>query len=305
MTTQNQSIMRKLKWMKPTLFAFGFVAVLSSCETGGSNSNTQAVKPNLDSLELAKQEELKKIFFSIPAPMEMAALIKDAGFKFDPAALNNVENASKYTGEVKQAVNLGVYGADLSYSSMFDEKQKSVDYLAAAQKLARQMGVDDALKNDMLERLQTNQDSRDSLLAIVSEAYTDLNGYLKENNRVEISALVISGGWIEALYLSTKYSAGNDQIKKRIAEQKYSLDELLKYFDKFGEIESLKEMKADLISLQKLYGEATTTAPGATTTSKDAKGTVVIGNSASVSLSDETLKKIETLVTQIRSKYIA
>jgi DNA-directed RNA polymerase subunit F len=305
MTTQNQSIMRKLKWMKPTLVAFGFVAVLSSCETGGSNSNNQAVKPNLDSLELAKQEELRKIFFSIPAPMEMAALIKDAGFKFDPAMLNNVENASKYTGEAKQAINLGVYGADLSYSSMFDEKQKSVDYLAAAQKLARQMGVDDALKNDMLERLQSNQDSRDSLLAIVSEAYTDLNGYLKENNRVEISALVISGGWIEALYLSTKYSAGNEQIKKRIAEQKYSLDELIKYFDKFGEVESLKEMKADLISLQKLYGEATTTAAGATTTSKDAKGTVVIGNSASVSLSDETLKKIETLVTQIRSKYIA
>ena len=297
--------MRKLKWMKPTFLAFGFVAVLSSCETGGSNSNNQAVKPNLDSLELAKQEELKKIFFSIPAPMEMAALIKDAGFKFDPAMLNNVENASKYTGEVKQAVNLGVFGADLSYSSMFDEKQKSVDYLAAAQKLARQMGVDDALKNDMLERLQSNQDSRDSLLAIVSEAYTDLNGYLKENNRVEISALVISGGWIEALYLSTKYSAGNEPIKKRIAEQKYSLDELIKYFDKFGEVESLKEMKADLLSLQKLYAEATTTAAGATTTSKDAKGTVVIGNSASVSLSDETLKKIETLVTQIRSKYIA
>ncbi len=305
MTTQNQSIMRKLKWMKPTLVAFGFVAVLSSCETGGSNSNNQAVKPNLDSLELAKQEELRKIFFSIPAPTEMAALIKDAGFKFDPAMLNNVENASKYTGEAKQAINLGVYGADLSYSSMFDEKQKSVDYLAAAQKLARQMGVDDALKNDMIERLQSNQDSRDSLLAIVSEAYTDLNGYLKENNRVEVSALVISGGWIEALYLSTKYSAGNEQIKKRIAEQKYSLDELIKYFDKFGEVESLKEMKADLLSLQKLYGEATTTAAGATTTSKDAKGTVVIGNSASVSLSDETLKKIETLVTQIRSKYIA
>lgn len=304
MTTQNQLVMLKMKWIKPALIAVGFTAVLTSCESGGSNSN-QPVKPNLDSLEMAKQEELKKIFFSIPAPMEMAALIKESGIKYDATILNNVENAAKYTGEAKQAINLGVYGADLSYSSMFDEKQKSVDYLAAAQKLARQMGVDDALKNDMLERLQNNQDNRDSLLKIVSEAYTDLNGYLKENNRVEISALVISGGWVEALYLSTKYAGSNAEIKQRIAEQKYSLDELLKYYDKFGEKEVLKDMKADLMELQKVFNEATTTAAGTTTAKADANGVVTIGSSASVSMSDESLKKIETLIAQIRSKYIA
>jgi hypothetical protein len=305
MTTQNKLIMQKLKWIKPAAVAIGFCAVLTACDSGSSNTNLPPTQPNVDSLELAKMEELQKIFFSIPAPMEMASLIKEKGYKYNVAMLNSTDNVSKYTGEVKKAVNLGIYGADLSYASMFDQKQESIIYLAAAQKLAGQLGVDGALQNDIIERLNASQDSRDSLMKIVSEAYTDLNGYLKENNRTEISALVIAGGWLEALHLTGQYSdKGDAQIKTRIAEQKLSLDNLIKYFDRFGEKESLKEMKADLVSLQVLYAEVQSTS-GKTQATKGSDGTFTIGNSSSTTISDETLKKIVTLVGQIRSKYIA
>jgi hypothetical protein len=305
MTTLNKPTMRKLNWMKPALAAFGFCAVLTACESGGANTNQPATKPNVDSLDMIKKEELQKIFFSIPAPVEMASLIKSNGYKYDATLLNSTENVSKYTGEAKQAINLGVYGADLSYASIFDQKQESMNYLAAAQKLARQMGVDGALQDDMIERLNTNQDNRDSLIKIVTEAYTDLNGYLKENNRIEVSALVVAGGWMEALYLSTRYSAIKDPtLKTRIAEQKLSLDQLIKYFDRFGEKESLKEMKADLMAMKAVFDEVQTS-DGKTTSSKNADGSFVIGNNSSTTMSDETLKKIETLVAQLRSKYIA
>lgn len=297
--------MRKLNWIKPALVAFGFCAVLTACESGGNNTNQPPTQPNVDSLEEAKAAELQKIFFSIPAPTEMASLIKNNGYKFDASMLNSTENVAKYTGEVKQAINLGIYGADLSYASIFDQKQESMNYLAAAQKLARQMGVDGALQDQMIERLNTNQDNRDSLVNIVSEAYSDLNGYLKENNRVEVSALVIAGGWMEALYLSTRYAAGKDaSLKTRIAEQKYSLDNLIQYFDKFGDKESLREMRADLGKMQVLFNEVQVSS-GKTNATKAADGSFVIGNSSSASISDETLKKIETLVAELRSKYIA
>lgn len=297
--------MRKLNWMKPALVAFGFCAVLTACESGGANTNQPATKPNVDSLEMIKKDELQKIFFSIPAPVEMASLIKSNGYKYDATLLNSTENVSKYTGEAKQAINLGVYGADLSYASIFDQKQESMNYLAAAQKLARQMGVDGALQDDMIERLNTNQDNRDSLIKIVTEAYTDLNGYLKENNRIEVSALVVAGGWMEALYLSTRYSAIKDPaLKTRIAEQKLSLEQLIKYFNRFGEKESLKEMKADLMAMKAVFDEVQVS-DGKTTSSKNADGSFVIGNNSSTTMSDETLKKIETLVAQLRSKYIA
>jgi uncharacterized protein YihD (DUF1040 family) len=305
MTTQKDKNMRRMKWIRPMAVAVGLCVALSACETGNQNNAQQQTQPKLDSMEQAKLAELQKIFFSIPAPMEMASLIKESGFSFDSKLLNSTENVTKYAGEMKQAVNLGIYGADLSYASMFDQKQESMNYLAAAQKLAREMGVADALDEKTVERLNSNQDSRDSLMKIVSEAYADLNGYLKENDRVEVAALVVSGGWIEALYLSTQYSgAGNSAIRQRIAEQKYSLTNLLEYFDKFGDKEVLREMKADLLSLRDIYNEVTATA-GKTEAKKEADGMVVIGNSSSMAISDETLKKIETKVKEIRSKYTA
>jgi hypothetical protein len=298
--------MRKKPWIRPMAAAFGLGLLMSSCATTDSNSTNQPpVAGNMDSLEMAKMAELQKIFFSIPSPMEMSSLIKDMGYQYDAKMLNSPENVSKYTGEVKQAVNLGIYGADLSFASMFDQKQESMNYLAAAQKLSRELGVDGALQDEIIERLNSNQDSRDSLLKIVSEAYGDLNGYLKENDRIEISALVVAGGWLEALYLSTAYSAGdNEVVKNRIAEQKYSLNNLIDYFSRFEGKDKLTEMKADLLVLKTLFDEVSAQS-GKTEVKKESDGLVVIGNSSSVVMNDETLKKIATKVKEIRSKYIA
>jgi hypothetical protein len=237
--------------------------------------------------------------------MEMASLIKGMGYSYDGSLLNPVEGAMRYTGEVSQAVNLGIYGADLSYASMFEQRQETMNYLAAAQRLAREMGVDGALNDEVIERLQANQDSRDSLLKIVSEAYADLNGYLKENNRIEVSALVVAGGWIEALYLSTRYTEkDNPELNRRIAEQKYSLTNLITYFNEFGEQEKLNGMKADLASLQALFDRVKIGA-GNTELKKEADGVVVIGNQSTVDMGPETLKEIATKVAEIRKKYTA
>ena len=279
--------------------------VLFSCGAGNETADQPAVEANMDSLQMARMEELQKIFFSIPAPMEMASLIKGMGYSYDGSMLNPIEGATRYTGEVSQAVNLGIYGADLSYASMFEQKQESMNYLAAAQRLAREMGVDGALNDEIIERLQSNQDSRDSLLKIVSEAYSDLNGYLKENNRIEVSALVVAGGWLEALYLSTRYAENdNPELQKRIAEQKYSLTNLINYFQEFGEHEKLAGMKADLLVLQALFDKVSIEA-GTTELKKESDGMVVIGNQSKVNMTPETLKEIATKVAEIRSKYTA
>jgi DNA-directed RNA polymerase subunit F len=277
---------------------------LASCGTGPENQTTQPpVKTELDSAETARLKELEKIFFSIPSPVEMSALIKEKGYVFEAGKLSSTENVDKYTGESRQAINLGIYGADLSYAAMFDQKQITMEYFAAAQKLAKQMGVDGALTSELLERLDRNQESRDSLLKIVSEAYMDLNGYLKESKRIEVSALVVAGGWLEALYLSSVYAMdGNEDLRKRIAEQKYSLNDLVNYFEKFGDKESLREMKEDLLSLKAIYASAQEV-KGKTSVSTDDKGNRVIGTTAGITIDDATLKAIATKASELRKKY--
>jgi hypothetical protein len=298
-------IMMQLKnALRFTAIVCGIGLAMQSCQTNSDQQHAQPpVKEGVDSLQAARTKELEKIFFSIPSPVEMSSLIKEKGYQFDVGKLNPAENVSKYTGEVKQAVNLGVYGADLSYAAMFDQKQVTMEYFASAQNLAKQMGVDGALTNEIIERLDRNQESRDSLLKIVSEAYADLNGYLKENQRIEVSALVVAGGWLEALYLSSIYAAdGNADMRQRIAEQKYALNNLVDYFDKFGEQENLKEMKADLFVLRDIYNGAQEN-KGKTSTGKDANGVVTIGTTTTITIDDATLKAIATKATELRNKY--
>jgi hypothetical protein len=274
-----------------------------SCDDPKPSTDNPSINAAKDSVEEARIKELQKIFFSIPSPVEMAALIKQKGFSFDKNVLSPSANVDKYTGEARQAISLGIYGADLSYAAIFDQKQVTMEYFASAQKLAKQMGVDGALTSELIERLDQNQENRDSLLAIVSEAYMDLNGYLKENQRIEISALVVAGGWLEALHLSTLYSDNNPDMVQRIAEQKYALTNLVDYYEKFGDRPNLREMKADLISLKEIYN-ASSDAKGKTNVSKDSKGTVVIGSTNNVSISPETLQKIATKAQELRKKYI-
>jgi hypothetical protein len=293
--------------------AFGFLSLLvgmsilmASCGESSDQKTTQPpVKAQLDSAEVARLKELEKIFFSIPSPVEMSSLIKQNGYQFDQGKLVATSNVDKYTGESRQAVMLGIYGADLSYTAIFDQKQLTTEYFAAAQKLARQMDADGTITPELLERLEKNQANRDSMLHIISEAYSDLNGYLKEKDRVEVSAMVVAGGWLEALYLSTQYSGdGNSAMRQRIAEQKYSLNNLMSYLEKFGDTPSLQELKTDLSRLQEVYATVAEN-KGKTSTSKDESGKMVIGTTSTITIDDAALSKIATLTGEIRSKYSA
>jgi len=284
----------------------GLTMLLASCVESTDKKTTQPpVQAQLDSAEVARMKELEKIFFSIPSPVEMSSLIKQNGYQFDQGKLVATANVDKYTGESRQAVMLGIYGADLSYTAIFDQKQLTTEYFAAAQKLARQMDADGTITPELLERLEKNQANRDSMLHIISEAYSDLNGYLKEKDRVEVSAMVVAGGWLEALYLSTQYSGdGNSAMRQRIAEQKYSLNNLMSYLEKFGDSPSLQELKTDLGRLQEAYA-AVAESKGKTSTSKDESGKMVIGTTSTITIDDAALSKIATLAGEIRTKYSA
>ena len=286
----------------------GFAAVQFTSCSGCQQAKTEqpGMDAKKDSMDQARVEQLKKIFFNIPSPVEMASLIKDQGYTYDKKMLNAVENVDKYMGEVQQAVNLGIYGADLSYASIFDQKQESMTYFAAAKKLASAMAIDGGINDSTITKLAEYQDNRDSVLKIVTGAYADLNGYLKENNRIEVSALVISGGWLEALHLCLQYAEkpNSDLIRQRIGEQKMVLESLLKYYESFDNKPALAEMKADLLEIQKELNKVEITA-GKTTVSKAKDGVMTIGNGSKATVKDDTLKALNVLVKKIRSKYVA
>ncbi|MGB0422691.1 MAG: hypothetical protein ACPGED_00140 [Flavobacteriales bacterium] len=301
---------KKLLHLSLSLAVLCTVLSLSSCGEETANSNGDhgnddiQVQETTDQSSTQRVEAVKQIFNTIPSPIEMASLIRKSGADFDNSILNSTDNADNYTSVRQQALNLGVYGADLSYASMFEQQQQSIYYLSAARGLAKQLGVEDAINNDLIERVNDNRNNKDSLLRIVADAYYSLNGYLKESDREQVSALVIAGGWIEALHLATTHvTPDNQKLKERIAEQKYSLKDLITLLETYEGAPELGNVITDLKGIQEVFN-LVEIKKGKTETSRDNSGKMVIGGASSITMSDETLEAIKMKIQDVRSSYI-
>jgi hypothetical protein len=299
--------------MKIRLIPFAFVAVaiaLFSCEdeSATDSSITDASSTiNNESAEV-NEESLKKvqnIMHTIPSPTDMAYLVKEAGADYDAFKLNDVKNVSEYSTAQMQALNLGVYGGDLSYTVVFNQNQESLLYLGCTKKLAEKLGLSKAFNDEIIERMELNLDNQDSLLTIISEAYYNIDSYLKENERGLVSAQIIAAGWIEGLYLGTQIATNDpsEKILKRIAEQKVSLQNLIALVDDYNKAGELDFMMEDLNAIAEAYeGVSINTTDNSLSEGED--GVTTIGGPIEVEFAEEDLKKLTELVSSIRSKYI-
>lgn len=296
-------------WLITTLISA--CIILQAC--GGGNQSDHGMN-NSDGLDKTgavdndKAEKIQEIFYAVPSPMEMASMLKKSGAAYDVHLLSDVKKVNQYTSARSQALNLGIYGADLSYASIFNQNQESIIYLSCTKKLADNLGVSKAFDETAIERMETNVENRDSLLQIISETYYMLDAYLKENSRDHISAMVIAAGWVEGLYLSTAIALKKTEVDKgliqKIAEQKLSLNnlqELVKAYNSGGQLDDIIK---DLAAIEMAYANVEVS-KAVSKVSKSADGTTVIGGGSTTNISSEDLAEIGRVIKEIREKYIS
>jgi hypothetical protein len=289
------------------LFSSALALLLTACG-GGQPPSDELTTDDEDSAQLAvRQQKTKSIFYSIPSPMETATMLKEAGAEYDKDILNDVLNVDKYTAASKQALNLGIYGADLSYASVFNNTQESMFYTSCAKKLADRLGVSNAFSDSTIDRMEANRNERDSLLNIISETYWTVDAYLKENGRDNISAMMIAGGWVEGLYIATQVTKANDTpaMRQRIAEQKLSLQDLIELMSTYDAADAaLAGILGDLKGLNALYTEVNT--GGAPTGEVKQEGGVAVigGGGPPAALTDAQLTAIRDKAAAVRANYI-
>ena len=294
--------MRYLKWS----LIIAIVPFFAACDGGPSQQDELDTTGILDPAQEARLEKTRSIFYNVPSPMETAALLKKAGAQYNARILNDVKKVDTYTSASKQALNLGVYGADLSYASVFNQTQESMFYTSCSKKLADRLGVIHAFNDSTLEVMEKNMNDRDALLDIISETYWSMDAYLKENERENISVLMIAGGWIEGLYIATQVSKTNDtpELRQRIAEQKLSLGDLIGLVGTYqGEDGTISSVKAELEELGALFADVNV--GGGAAVLSEVGGVAVIGSESPVAaLSDDQLKAIRAKAEAIRTNYI-
>lgn len=292
------------------------VAILASCGSdkasdaaGGEDGGSKSFQSEGDAESVEHLEKAKKVFFMIPSPIETVTVLKRAGAVYEPSDLNPVTNVSNYMTMRQKAMNLGIYGADLSFASIFNQTQESMFYLKVAKKLSEGVGVWDAFDESTVNRIEENIDEADSMLAIISDSYWVADAHLKEEGRENVSALIIVGGWVEGLHIACeiyKRDPSNKDIRERILEQKYSLKHLIELIESFDQDDSdIIEVKNDMKDLQSLY-DALKVVQTASDHSKDQNsGVFTIGGKREIQASEEDLQKILGKVNEIRTKYIS
>lgn len=280
------------------LFVISITAFSCSSDEGAKDSKTesnfqeQTTKHNI--------EEAKKIFYLLPSPIETAALIQKSGAEYDKNILNPVENAAKYETTKNRAINLGVYAADLSVASVFDQTQEAMFFISNCKKLSDGLGISEAFSTSTVERIEANINEKDSLLFLISDSYWQTDAYLQENDLANLSALIIAGGWIEGLYVATQLqkASNSNLLKKRIAEQKFSLSHLLEILVTYKEDEKVQGVYNELLDLYSNFSKIKSVK------TEPKEGINVIGASSELEMTDEILLEITEKTGKIRNNYI-
>ena len=279
---------------------------------GCSNSDKKTDTSNVVDEEQAQKEnlvkEVKKVMFSLPSPVETTLLLKQAGAGYDESLLNPTSNSTKYNTDKQKALNLGVYGADLSYASIFEQDQTIMQYMQVSKKLAIGLDLLAAIDQSIIDRLEANHDNRDSVIRIISETFLNSNSTLKEDNRPEMAALILAGGWVEALYLATQLTKDvvkDKELVERIVEQKLSFGELTQLLGQYTEQNAdIADVVAQLQGVSKAFEEIEIVKSGIETVTDEASGTTVLKATQKINITQAQYDALKKVAADLRNSFI-
>ncbi|MFI5148595.1 MAG: hypothetical protein ACHQRM_02610 [Bacteroidia bacterium] len=287
--------------------SFLFISLASFLAFGCGNSKTNPAEHG----DEPKDNDAPPILningqiFSIPSPVQTAMLINQSGAAYSKDMLSSPSKASNYETTTDRALNLGVYGADLGYMTIYSQNDQALSYFTAVKKLGDQLGLSSSFDEKLLTRFQANFGKKDSILALVTDAYRASDAYLKDSKRSEVGALILAGGWIESMHFATDIlrSKPNQDVSNRIGEQKTSVGSIVKLLASFkkpeydGLIKQFTELSALFDNIEMKY---TFTEP---TTQVDKKLTI-INSKTEVKITADQVKAISDKIAAIRNSIV-
>ncbi len=285
--------------------------MIISCKSSGDRSETLEIDESEfveGDLEISK-DVIDDIIQSVSSPVEMAYLIKGLGVKFSNKYLAPTENVDQLSTNFKQALNLGVYGADLGYLNIYNKTGAVIEYISAIKTLADEIRVGQFFDFTTLKRLAQNSQNLDSLMNSSLQSFDAMDEYLRSNNRSSISALIITGIWIEGLYLATQVAkdAPHPDLAERIGEQKIILEKLLLIINNFSKDKQFKDLLGELKKINNYFKDVEISYILSEPVSEERNGMlIIIQNDISIiKITDELLTNITTTTEEIRNKLIS
>ena len=290
----------KFKPLIPVLFSTLIAMVLASC--GSSSSDKDKNSSEFKEAEESLKEQIEEVIYNIPSPSEIPYLLQATGAEFNESLVNPRTKVDQYASRTDiAALNLGVYAADIGYLSSYDKTQEAIDYLNSTKTLADNLGIIGSFDVEVLQKFEANISNKDSLTHLLDRTIKNAQVFLADNDRNKLSALVVTGSFIEGLYISTgliksypkdllpddKRNLVLTPLIRVVLEQKKSVSDLLKMLTNVEQTEPVAGIVADLKALETAYN--------ALNIEEQIKN-----NKANLVLTDKNLIEITTIVEKLR-----
>ncbi len=295
--------MSKIAW-------FGIFTLMFLWGCGGKTSTQLEEQTNYDqnteTLSPKDKAKIEKMIYSIPSPVQAALLLEKTGARFDNKYMNSVSKVSSYQTTAQIALNIGVYGADLAYTNVYKKHVEALKYFSTVQKLGDKIGIGYIFTPALIQRFESNQNNQDSLISITTDSFTEVHSHLKKNQQEELIALMLVGGWIEALYISCQIWENNPTkaIGTLIAEQKFSLNDIMEVIKSSPKVPELDKIYKDLKELLAIYNKIQASYAYEKTELKKEKNLAIIENQTKLKFNDADIKKISKITEKIRNSII-
>lgn len=202
------------------------------------------------------EEKVREFVYPLPTAFEVTEMLNRIGAAYILTLSNPVSNVERYLTEKSKALNLGIYSADLSYASAYNQKQTVIEYMDVSKKLIDALNISGAISQDVIEQVEANQDNKDELVNIITNTFYDTYEYLNQANRGSVSLLVLAGTWVEGLYIVTHITENvyyNKEMVTIIMKQKASLDTLMELMQVAKDDPAVAETISELLPLYNTY----------------------------------------------------
>jgi hypothetical protein len=274
---------------------------LPACDGGEKNDEFE----NKDTTEQILTEPEPQVFYQIPTPNEFFTVIKEIGGAGKQELMNPLANKEKYLDNKSKALNFGVYSADLAYASCYDMGPISFNYFKVVDDMSRELDINAAFDESVFKRIEDNINNGDSLLNISNDKYFEAYSYLEENERGNILSLVVAGGWVESMHIVMSLAgkfADSNPIIERIADQKYTLENIIDFMSKYQDDSDVNSVKTDLAKLLDIFNKAEVSVTESTSGEKD--GQLSLSGGTEIKFNKEIYNELLQAVKNIRTKII-
>lgn len=268
------------------------LALLVAC--GGNETNTQdpakdTVKKDvpLEPMNELADFEFHTLVINIPSPFEILTYLPKSGIPYNKAMLNSIDNEKKYTTTTRKGLNYGAYIVDLVYLSTNEQFSEVKDYFKTARNLAQSLGCAESFDNISGTRLEQNIDQKDTINKVIDQIYTEMDSYLRNNDRLLTATQILVGSWIESQYITVNLikdverTKENDVLFQKVLQQNFTAEKLVQLLKEF---EKEKDFKTTIDGVGEL-------------------NTIYAGLKAD-NINKETLTKLSAKLSEVRGKMV-